>query len=188
MRGHYACLPACLSAFGSLIMPGRYDLRKKPPKKGVPSRSLRSVKPLATAKMHQRIGERKSLFFSSASLASHAQQHAPELCCAPLSPLPNMMPYAPSTPSTLLLVYVILRHTCFEPLAPTPPPHSGWIICQIDPGWMAQNRVSLRFTKKRTKGKVYLRTMQSQGVIWLLEKWNKKSPRAMQGKYSEALL
>jgi hypothetical protein len=72
MRGHYAwpaCLPACLWFLHTwqVSLEKKPQKRKKKKKRGLPSRSLRSVKPLATAKMHHRIGERKAC--SPASLA-----------------------------------------------------------------------------------------------------------------------
>jgi hypothetical protein len=118
MRGHYACMP---TFFGSLI-PGRYHLRKNPKKKGSKQISTLS-KALGNSKNAPKEWREKSLFYCLSCLTCTAHhQLCPSLLC-----LTCHMRF----PHRLLLVYAFLRHTCFEPLAPTPPPHSGSFA---DPG------------------------------------------------------
>ncbi len=138
------CLPACLPAFGSLI-PGRYHLRKNP-KKSEEKKGSKQIftlsKALGNSKDAPKDWRKKSLFscLSCLTCTAHAPALRPSLLCLPCHMrLPHPL---------LLLVYAILRHTCFEPLAPTPPPHSGSFA---DPGCPVSSNLVEIYKKEQNK-------------------------------------
>lgn len=113
MRGHYACLPACLPLVPSYLAGITWEKttkKKKEEKKGASKQIFTLSKALGNSKDAPQDWRKKSLFSCLSCLTCTA--HAPALRPSPLPITCHMR-----LPHRLLLVYAILRHTCFEPLA-----------------------------------------------------------------------
>jgi hypothetical protein len=163
MRGHYACPPACQPAsqpaFGSLI-PGRYHLRKKPPKKGGSKQIFTLSKALGNSEDASKDWRKKSLFFFSClsclTCTATCTSSAPlSLLCLTWCHmrLPHLLLYYSSTSfyDIHVLNRSLLRH------------HHHTRDHLPDRSWMDGPESSkLEILKKRTKRKVYLRTMQAK--------------------------